>query len=486
MASLSAKHEKGKRRKRRPLASWIMAVLHIASLAALLCIVCAAVVSRQINPIYGWIAETPLHQLGQYIICILSKQDLLWRRRLAGAPLLKEEEKARQELISRIEQTRPTHGVRLTDGRSLFGSLEEHQPGTYTFEFEDDDGTVVLNLSDADIRWQKRIVYPPVELMPEDVRFLLNFPNFTYHYLPPYLIVANVPYNAVQQAFSILSELAENFGREFAPLLPDEERSKLAYVCFFRDEEQYLKYAIEKEDVNLEVSVGFYSQTEDCLFVYDRLNSFARTKIDRAVDRLAQAAADGAETITAKKLRDVLESERQRSYEALQRQVVETLRHEGAHQLAFSRGVHSAQGFEHLWVQEGLAQFCETVPMGALVPSRMNLLKKAHQARRLIPWPELLDTPTQCGFAHYDDRADLAYAQSWFLFRYLMAPPLRARLMVYLDRVRALKPSDLGRPRTAIFDECVGVPLVEIARILKGQLAEYRLTAASSPLPLHR
>jgi hypothetical protein len=482
----SAEHEKGKREKRRPLVSAIMAALHVVSLAALLCVVCAAIVSRQINPFYEWIAETPLHRVGQYIVGILSEQDLLWRRRLAGAPLLQDEEKARQELISRIEQTRPTHGVLLTDGRRLFGSLTEIEPGAWTFEFEDKDGVDRLKLTDTDIRWHKRIVYPPVELMPEDVRFLLNFPNFTYHYLPPYLFVANVPCNAVQEAFNILSQLSESFEKEFAPLLPDRERTKLAYVCFFRDEEQYLKYAIEKEDVNLEVSVGFYSQTEDCLFVYDRLNSFARAKIDRAVERLSRAASIGTKAIAPEELRRLVENERQRSYDALRHQITETLRHEGGHQLAFSRGVHSAQGFEHLWVQEGLAQFCETTPMGAIVPSRMDLLKKAHEARHLIPWPELVDTPTPRGFAHYDDRADLAYAQSWLLFRHLMGHQLRARFMVYLDRVHALKPSDLGRPRTAIFDESVGVPLLEIAHVLKGQLTDHRLTEDLPPLtPRH-
>ena len=42
--------------------------------------------------------------------------------------------------------------------------------------------------------------------------------------------------------------------------------------------------AIQKDGATLENSVGYYSEDENCLFVYDRLHSLAREKIDQYID----------------------------------------------------------------------------------------------------------------------------------------------------------------------------------------------------------
>lgn len=458
-------------RSRGRLSTVLFSLLHLASLGVLLLAVLAAIVSRGITPLCHWIEDTPLETVGLYVVGFLSKQDLLWRRRLAAAPLLKDEAEARDYFIQEIERLRPTHGLALRSGATLFGRLDRLRPGTYRLEHETDDGTAATLLSAADIRWHKKIVYPPVELTPGDVRFLLEFPAFKYYYLAPYLMVCDVPYGHAHEAYLILSKLSEEFVDTFRPLIAKEERTKLVYVCFFRDETQYLRYAIQKEDVHLESSVGFYSQAHDCLFVYDRLRSFARARIDRDLDRLISELSAQHGPAAEEKARVLATAGKEWSYELLRQQVLTTLRHEGAHQLAFSMGVHSQQGFERLWLQEGLAQYCETTPFGSEAPGKVAQLRTAMVESRFVPWHELVDNPTPEGFACYGDRVHVAYAQSWMLFRYLMERPYRARFMVYLDRVQNLRAADLVRPRSELLAECVGKPFLGVVRELQESLA---------------
>ena len=464
--------------RKRPKGSTVaLAVLHLLSLAVLLVMLVAAVVNRRISPFYTWIKDTPVEKLGLRIVDIVSNQDRHWRRRLAGGPLLAEEAAARDNLIEAIKRDRPTHGLLVEGKGALFGRLETLEPGRCRLEFEDEDGQHVRELTDAQIVWRKRIAYPPVELMPEDIRFLLDFPDCKYYYMPPYLFVSDAPYSYVHLAYEILGDLSSEFLREFRLLTTRESGRKLVYVCFFREEETYLRHAIEKEDVCLAQSVGFYSKRADCLFVYDRLHSFARARTDHSIERLATNAGNGRDEGFRGTIRRLANDQKERAYELLRRQVSRTLRHEGAHQLAFSLGIHSRNGSEHLWLEEGLAQYCETMPIGQEIRQKLALLKRVQMQRRLIPWQDLVNTPTPEGYSHYDDRAEVAYAQAWLLFHYLMQKPYRARFMRYLDSIRTLRHAET-RQRTEILERVLEKPFLEIALALNALIEQ-----VSSPAP---
>jgi len=440
-----------------------LALVHGASLTALLLVVLAAVVNQRLSPVYGWIEHTPLERVGAWVVTLVHRQKLFWQHRLAAAPLLKEEEEAREYLVREIMAARPSHVVILRNGAVLYGRLEEVEPGVLILTSDGVRGTEARRLPEAEILWSKKFVHPPVELQPADIRFLLHFPDFRYHYMPPYLIVSDAPYSYVEQTYMVLSRLHAEFRDAFRVLIRDRADSGLFYVCFFRDEQTYLEHAIEKEDVDLERSVGFYSPSENALFVYDRLRSFARNKIDRALARMtAELTADAAQASTDA-VQMMTSEQRERAYYMLRRQMLATLRHEGAHQLAFSLQVHSAAGSEHLWVPEGLAQYCEEMPFGSPLPRHLRQLRDALERRELIPWPQLVDTPTPRGYSYYDTRADLAYAQAWFLFRHLMQPHYRMRFMEYLMRIRGLNSADRQRRRSEILEQSVGVSLLDLS-----------------------
>ena len=453
-------------RKRSRTSAVILGLMHTASLTALFLALITAVVSRQIIPFYGWIQGTGLERVGLYFVGVATRQHLLWRRSVAGAPLLKEEAEARDMFVQEVERVRPTNVVVLQDNTVLFGRLAATETGESEITYEDDAGPQVRTLAEADVKWTKRIVHAPVQLMPQDVRFLLNFPDYKYYCIPPYLFVADVPYDRIHDANEVLSVLSGEFLRTFGPLVSWKNRSRLVYVCFFRDEETYLKHAIEKEDVDLECSVGFYSQTDECLFVYDRMHSFARDKLDRHIEELAAAAARQGMIAGDDHVRTFTEAAKARSYILLRKQAEDTLRHEGAHQLAHSLGIHSVEGYEHLWLEEGLAQYCETDPMGALSAHKLSVIYGALQSRQYIPWQQLVDTPTPRGFTEYGDRTGLAYSQAWLIFYYCMQKPYRSRFLKYVKWARTMPVRDFRLRRSDVIQERLAVPFPKLARDL--------------------
>ena len=165
----------------------------------------------------------------------------------------------------------------------------------------------------------------------------------------------------------------------------------------------------------------------------------------------------------------------------LRQESFETLRHEAAHQLAYGLAVHSAKGFEHLWAPEGLAQYCETSPIGSPNRDKIRVLLDATRNGGLIPWHDLVDTPTPRGFTHYGSRIATAYAQSWLLFYHLMQPRYRTRFMAYLDRVRRFGPRNLARRRSEILADSLSVPFLTVVRELNAFMSEE--ADSESPLP---
>ena len=175
----------GRPRRRSPAVTVLLFCLHATAVSVLLLALLAAVVSRQISPFYGWVEGTPLDAFGQYLVGFVNQQDLVWRRRVAQAPLLNDEAEAREYLEEEIRRLRPTHTFLLHNGTVLFGRVLEETANRIVVVCDSDRGPVTTRLRDRDIKWQKKIVYPAVELFPEDVRFLLNFPGYGYYYLPP-------------------------------------------------------------------------------------------------------------------------------------------------------------------------------------------------------------------------------------------------------------------------------------------------------------
>gem|GEM_PF-2015850 len=485
-AWLRRRFRRGRERHRsRPVALLLLAS-HVGSVALLLFVLNAALVNEKITPYYGWVRDTWLERIGLYASAQIREQYLLWRRRFLERPLGRDEEQARTVLRERIAETRPTHQVLLRDGTMIFGRLTDSPANGLVLSYLGDGGRVRRRLDPGQVRHVRELRQQPIELTARDVRFLLDYPGYEISLLPPYLFVHDTSFQLVLQAYGVLQDLATEFRAVFGDLIDDAAAGKKVYVCFFQDETTYQQHAAQREDVDLERSVGFYSQLDDCLFLYDRLQSFARTRMDRHLDRYVAELEQLENAPPAAAIRQFVATERKRLYQQLRGEVLTTLRHEGAHQLAFALGLHSAEGYERLWLEEGLAQYLETRPPGAPVASRLELLAHGSAAGELIPWQELIDTPTPRGFSYYGDRYNYAYAQSWLLFCFLMEPEPRPLFMRYLERVRALHVADLGRPRSELFEETLKRSPAALGAALEARLLQSAGAAASRVKSLTR
>ncbi len=132
-----------------------------------------------------------------------------------------------------------------------------------------------------------------------------------------------------------------------------------------------------------------------------------------------------------------------------------TIRHEGAHQLFFTYGVHSSFHIENEWLVEGFAVFCETEHIGNVATMRVKLVRSELAKKKHIPLRKLLEYRPPTGFSSLENasRIDLAYSESWSLIHYLMADAFRRNGL--FEFVRYIRD-----PRH--LDESVRIPRIEM------------------------
>ena len=122
---------------------------------------------------------------------------------------------------------------------------------------------------------------------------------------------------------------------------------------------------------------------------------------------------------------------------------METLAHEGTHQLSFNTGLLNRAGDTPLCIVEGLGMHGEPrktsgpSDFGRLNPKRMNDLARIQRRVPWIPLRELIanDSVLRAGNA---DRIELGYAQSWLLVHYLIKEP--AALPRFRQYLQAIAP----------------------------------------------
>jgi hypothetical protein len=380
---------------------------------------------------------------------------------VADAPLIEDEVEAAATMAAVMRESQPTHCVLLDNGRVLVGRIEGDGGRRPLLRLRGPGGVEKVELDSRNVERTLDLGQPEIELAPRDVRFLMEFPDFDHYYLPPFVIAADAPTLLVYATYLSLRELVRDFHREFGDLVRDDARGRRSHVCILRSEFDYNHLILSRSNLGLTNTVGFYDQLTSCLFVYDRmretdsecteLSRYVRVALERwANRRLAPAPPQLRMDFSAQRLT------------FLASDFFATVRHEGAHQLAYTLGVHSAQGFEHLWVVEGLSQYCETIPAGALSLPHLGRLHSAITTTGLIPWHELIDRDHPGSFDGYGDRESLAYSQSWILFLWLMQPQYRDAFLTFLTRVRSINPLDLGRRHTDMLEQSLGIPIAPL------------------------
>lgn len=220
----------------------------------------------------------------------------------------------------------------------------------------------------------------------------------------------------------------------------------------------------------MEHTAGFYSPKLDRFVVFNQAGPGKRghDAFEMAVKRRAAEAREGAPGNVGRLQEWRIEAGRSVLQHA-EEETRMTIRHEGAHQLFFTYGVHSRHHAENSWLIEGLASYYETAPPGGAQPARLGMLKEARANGRLIPLAELVNSRSPRGLYAFwgEKRVQLAYAQSWALVNFLMRERYRESFFDYLAFVRdPARVDDLAStPRIKVLADALGVDETELERL---------------------
>lgn len=395
--------------------------------------------SRTDDPRFYWFLHTPP---GQFLA-----RAFRWYGRLPSVPPEEkaEERMSRRELAVKrkiegeVRRSLPTHRLVFKSGESTPGWVVEETPDFIMFtESYGSSGTMYMKVNRRHVVRVEPMTNAPPPVTYRDVRFQIEFEHMSLYKRPPYTILTDEDFFRVERYVKAVQDLHEQFVRTFGPLVANPRRGENIQVLFFSDEDQYRAYQKEYAP-RMDGSSGFYSPWIDRLVVFnqnasDRIRHLrARVQAEEDRVRAERRGAEAVERVGAWKAE--IEHNIARFAEA---QTLAALRHEGAHQLLFTYGVHSENRMENEWLVEGLASYCETPRVGDRDPVRASVLRRSVETHDLVPLAELINLRSRDGLMAFgsDDRAELAYDEAWGLVYFLMQEENRAAFFAYVAYIR--------------------------------------------------
>jgi len=236
----------------------------------------------------------------------------------------------------------------------------------------------------------------PYRVSYRDVVFRQEFPDMPLYLYPPYAIISDSPSDETDLVATAIREMHLKFRETFCLLMTQAPEGELIHILFFSAEDEYRDYQDLFAHAMLNTS-GFYSPAVNRLVLYRQPASAIENK-------------NGMCLIT--------------------------IRHEAAHQLFFTYGIHSRHRVENEWLIEGLASYCETPRLGGVDPVQLRLLTDSYSQETLIPIAHLVNHRSEGGLLAYKP-AELAYAQAWSLVHFLMSDEHRTAFFAYIRYLRS-------------------------------------------------
>jgi len=370
----------------------------------------------------------------------------------AARPLTAEELARKNRLEAELAAERPTHRLKLCDGRVLDGRVVSETASSIRLrEGFGYSGFLVESFARANVLEVEPLPAASFQVTAGDVRFSGEFPQYHFVKSPPYTIVTDESYDGVQRILAVLTNLREQFRGTFGPLIKKDAELQDIHVVFFGSEAAFRRYAtrVAPSFVN---SAGFFSSGENRLALLNQLGTSRYVQARGHLDERARSfvgSAEAGQQLAA--LRSDITSEAKSMNERV-------IRHEGAHQLFSAYGVTSRYGLEPTWLTEGLAQYCETPNLGRYHFSLAQRVIRARQAGRLLPLKTLLNHRSPSGFfALGSGEVELAYAESWALVYWLMQDETRARFFDYVKSYRDIS----GERGAAVMEKAEPEKLLE-------------------------
>ena len=395
--------------------------------------------NRNHDPRFWAFLETPP---GRVLVRFLQ-----WRGKVPDTnPMVRldeEEERLRARLETKIAGGWPTARLTLRNGKARVGHVVAADERSVTFaEAWSGAGRIAVRISLSEISGLEAYPDPPPTVSPRDAKFQLERPGFNLHRFPPYTIVTDEPFSSVVGYVRELELLERQIRSTFASLITRTNRVDGIQVLVFSREEDYKGFQ-NKHAPLMENTAGFYAVMLDRLVLYNQAGSAVVQELRDTVSTTADQFRAGA---NGNREYDRMLRQQERSMlqqiDRQSRQISTTvLRHEGAHQLFHTLGIHSSFHAENVWLMEGLAVYCEGDRPGAILRPHVQLIQSAVRDGKNISLTELVNHRSTRGLLAFDESRSqggaLAYAQSWALVHYLLHTSHRTGFEAFLLHLRA-------------------------------------------------
>ena len=339
------------------------------------------------------------------------------------------EQAVKQKLEALLLSRAPTHRLVYDGGKTLTGRLVEEHPDYIVFaEKYGESGEMSINLPcDRIVRLETCPVQQPV-VSRRDVRFYMEIPGKHFYKSPPYTILTEESFFAIEHIVKQQQELYAQFLEWFRPLITVSGRRDDVQLLIISNAGEYSEYR-NRYAGELKGGSGFYNFGMDRMVVYHQRDADWVKEGQQQIAAVEKQYQGKLHTEQARQSFDQWKSNaRGRLLAQASEATQSVIRHEGAHQLLYALGVQNPMQNGRNWLTEGLATFCETGKAGQINPGRIEELKPALAGGRLIPLNELTALP-RC-------ESLLAYAEAWSLTYMLMQPEYRSGFFAYLDEVR--------------------------------------------------
>lgn len=356
--------------------------------------------------------------------------------------MTEEERSVKRALEAELAREAPTHRLIFDDDRIMTGRLLAERPDAVEFsESYAANGSISLWIKRSRIQAIEPLTNSLPQISYRDVRFKMEYPAMSFFRRPPYTILTDESFFQVEKTVRTLQKLFAQFVDVFQPLIRHPEREDGIQVLFFSQETEYQQYQ-QRYASHMPDSSGFYSPQIDRLIVYNQSASDQIRKLQEQVqDEYDKHRPDATSPAALEHLNEWRDQSFRKIAGYAEQQTLGTIRHEGAHQLFFTLGVHSRTRMENEWLIEGLATYCETPDLGDFDSTRASVLKKALDGGTLLPLEELVNlrsTEGLLGLGSFE-RAALGYSESWALVRFLMQDEYRPAFFDYIRFVRETK-----------------------------------------------
>ena len=384
--------------------------------------------------------------------------------------MTRKEIQVKRNLESTVRDRLPRHRLVLRSGEVLSGRLVgRDENGGYSFmQSFGDSGSFCAHIPEYRVLRLEGTRSQVPDVTYRDVKFHLEFPDLSFYRRPPYTVVTDQNYLQVERAVKDLQRLHHDFVSTFGPLITLPDRGEAIQLLFFENEERYRAYQ-RNYAPQLEHTAGFYTPKLDRFVVFNQIHADQR-QIDQELvfEKIKAARKNAGAMVNMGRVKDWQIRAGRSVIQHAEEQTRMTVRHEGAHQLFFTYGVHSSHHAENSWLIEGLASFHETTPPGSPQAGRIALLKEAEAEDSLIPLAELVNSRSPRGLYTFwgDKRVQLAYAQSWALVNFLMREQHRKAFFSYMDYVRDPAHIDdlAANPRVDLLARSLGMDTTELER----------------------